>query len=164
MDRVVPRVDTHLQNALYGTHSNMDGQVSLSQRHIQIITTKEVYVVKVSNFLYTDLDHRCSTGVCVTKLSFFKKMASIIGNYTNLPYTRFVADEDLRGRNVLLLTFYSLRELLRYPRKNLYHIIALYSGQTPPAATVLPFCKHSHISVARDTLWKRCMNVLAPAN
>ena len=32
-----------------------------------------------------------------------------------------VADEDLRGRNVLLLTFYSLCELLRYRREKLFN-------------------------------------------
>ena len=32
----------------------------------------------------------------------------------------FVADEDLRGRNVLLLTSFLLRELLKYPRERHY--------------------------------------------
>ena len=45
--------------------------------------------------------------------------------------TEFFADEDLHGRNALLLTFFLLRELLRYLREsfcrsmNLYHIFHL---------------------------------------
>ena len=82
--------------------------------------------MKVSNLLYTDLDHWCSTGVCVTKLSIAKEMASIIGNYTNLPYTLAKCHQQ----------------------QQCYHF----------ASTA------TYVSVARDTLWKRCMNVLAPAN
>ena len=60
------------------------------------------------------------------KHSFFKKMASIIGNYTNLPYTL----------------------AKRHQQQQCYHF----------ASTA------TYVSVVRDTLWKRCMNVLAPAN
>ena len=52
----------------------------------------------------------------------------------------FVADEDLHGRNVLLLTSFPLRELLRCPRENLQRV----SGVTVANNDCMP-CKSSSL-------------------
>ena len=46
-----------------------------------------------------------------------RPLVAVLKSSHSCSFFSFVADEDLCGRNVLLLTFYSLRELLRYPRE-----------------------------------------------
>ena len=88
-------------------------------------------------------------------LTLFFTLVAVLKSSHSCSFFSFVADEDLHGQNILLLTSILLRELLRYPRESMGDLLCagtMYQMFQHPW-NICHMCPHSRQSKCNIQLY-----------